>query len=87
MNDIPEHELELDNGGILNPALVQKQHLTLEDVRVLVGLHAEKDNIMREAHDRIKEIEFVMQEVWGFGQDETKHTHRFRIPYPEQRGD
>lgn len=76
-------DLHLPGGGMLNPDLVKQQNLTLMDIRRIVALHGEKDRVMRECHERIKQIEFQMQDAWGFGRDETRHTHRFNVPNPE----
>ena len=74
--------LLLHNGALLNPHQVIKQGLSAEQIRRIKMLHREKDAVMREAHLRVKQIEFEMQDAWGWDRDETKHTHRFQIPYP-----
>ena len=39
---------------------------------------------MRDAHEKIRLIEQQMQQIWGFDPDDTKHTHRHRVPNPEE---
>lgn len=82
-----DHALELlllSGGGYLNPNLVTQQKITKQDIARLQYLHWVKDEIMRQAHAAVKQIEFEMQKTWGFSQDETKHSHRLQIPNPIQ---
>ncbi len=87
MSEFTLDELMLNDGSLLNPLMVKEQQLTQKQVNELKELHRQKDIIMRDAHEAVKQIEFEMQKVWGFDQDETRHTHRFRIPCPEITGD
>lgn len=75
----------LPNGSWINPELVKAQGIDDARLKRLIWLHFQKDEVMRKAHDAVREIENEMQEVWGFEPDESKHTHRFLIPYPEER--
>ena len=71
----------------LNPFLVKQQNLTEDCVARILELHKEKDllfdkieasgdpNILAE----ITEVEFKLQDAWGFARDEMWHAH-FRIP-------
>lgn len=79
-----EEDLYLPGGGMLNPDLVRQQNLSKPQIQEIVDLHRLKDQVMRDAHNRIKAIEFQMQKAWGFPQNEDKHTHRFRVPCPEE---
>ncbi len=84
VNDVEFIDTVTDAGDVLNHRLIVEKDLSKDEVLKLVYLHNKKDEIMRKAHDKIKEIEFQMQDVWGFERDESKHTHRFNIPYPEK---
>ncbi len=77
------NNLELNDGTFLNGRLVTKMELSLEQIQRLKELHREKDIVMQDAHEQIKQIEFEMQRVWGFAEDDRLHTHRFRVPCPE----
>lgn len=83
---ITEADLILDDGASsINPLLIVQQKLTLAQVMELRELHRRKDEIFQRAHADMKTLEFVMQDVWGFERDESKHTHRHRIPNPQHK--
>lgn len=84
MSKLLRPELRLDDGSYLNPILVDRRKISDEQIEKLKALHAEKNRIMRWAHDEIKRVEFQMQAEWGFDLNEELHTHRFKIPYPEK---
>lgn len=83
MSKLTLTQLFLPDGSYLNSDLVEQQGLTADDVRVLVLLHFQKDEIMRQAHEKIRAIENQMQMAWGFEVDENRHTHRHRVPSPD----
>ena len=74
---------------LLNPHLVAAQKLSRVDVAILHELHAKKDVIFERAEGNqdidelvatLRDLEFKMQEVWGFDIDENKHTWRYLMP-------
>lgn len=73
----------------LNVDLIFKQNVTPERVYRLHLLHDLKDGLFRLAKKganpdrclmRLRQIEFEMQEAWGWEQDATKHTWKYLMP-------
>ena len=73
----------------LNVDLVFKQNVTSERVNRLHLLHDLKYVVFRLAKKgadpdrclmRLRQIEFEMQEAWGWEQDATKHTWKYLMP-------
>ena len=89
-------DLNLGNGRVLNPMLVERQGLGEVQVAELKVLHEIKDRIFDVAnatpdaipHLRVAlmEIEFAMQAAWGFDKDPTKHTWQFLMPRGRANG-
>ena len=75
----------------LNPRLVAKQELNQLQVDNIIDLHKHKDQILsqmktatqkktlRELAQKITNIEFNLQALWGFSQDENFH-YWFEVP-------
>ena len=81
---------------MLNMALAASQNLADETVASLKALHYAMAALVehQNADDRhltptgidvlrvrVRDLEFLMQDLWGFARDETKHTHwrRFNV--------
>jgi len=80
---------------VLNQKLIEKQKITEEGVIKIKKPHRKKNKLfskisrwMEEGNDKkiilsakkLKEIEFKMQDVWGFERDSNKHIHWFQNP-------
>jgi len=74
----------------LNPNLVAKQNLTNKDIALIRKLHKKKNKLFKMAKYYLKkhymlrardtgrlleEIEFKMQDAWGFERNSDMHTH------------
>jgi hypothetical protein len=69
----------------LNERLIERQGLTEEAIKKLVNLHYDKldiyqtakntkdNNLLKELATKLREVEFAMQEAWGFKRDATYH--------------
>jgi hypothetical protein len=78
--------------GSLNPDFVEKQGITNAAVKKLKKLHGEKESIfeqmeatddkveLRELVKGLQEVEFKMQEAWGFYKDVRYHSWWYRAP-------
>lgn len=70
---------------MLNPKLVEKKKLAVEDVAALEFLHKELDDVVHNPHNYtdpvalIEDIEFQMQRLWKFEENRDMHTHWLRI--------
>ena len=74
---------------VLNPYLVISQDLCRVDIAILHELHAKKDVIFEKAESNqdidalvieLRDLEFKMQEVWGFTVTEDRHTWKYLMP-------
>lgn len=69
----------------LNKKLIYKQGLTFETVEKLEALHRALEDVIEspssyeDAVFEIEQLEFKMQELWGFTQDRNYHAHWLRI--------
>ncbi len=82
-------------GTTLNKHLVKKQNLSQEDVDVILSLHKDKFFLFKQFNDiptlsetevhelilEIEDLEFFMQEAWGFEQNRDYHTHWMDVPF------
>lgn len=76
----------------LNEKLVESQHLSEERVEILKALHIEMyelkekidktddKNELRELVISVENLEFMMQDAWGFEKNRNYHTHWFDCP-------
>jgi hypothetical protein len=75
---------------MLNPILIKKQNLNDDDIKELQKCHHQMNNIIQQLDSlnpaveyndakqlvyKIQELEFKMQKLWGFEQNENYHTH------------
>lgn len=77
----------MSNQIVLNPNLVKKQNLSDEQITKITELHTEKRHLMdlmtkvdtvsllKYYANQIENIEFSLQELWGFPKD--RNYHRF----------
>lgn len=76
----------------LNRSLVERQGLDQDRIDVIKALHIEMIqlfekaentddvNELREIAFSVENVEFMMQEAWGFEKNRNYHTHWFKIP-------
>lgn len=77
---------------VLNSRLVEQQNLTEEKINILknlhIGMHETKEK-MKETDDKsalrelaftVENLEFMMQEAWGFPKDRNYHSHWLEVP-------
>lgn len=82
-------------GMDLNPHLVKKQNLSQDDVNKVLRLHKDKFFLFQQFNDvptlsvdevhelvlEVEDLEFFMQEAWGFPQSRDHHTHWMEVPF------
>lgn len=79
----------------LNPFLIERQGRTEEDIDKIVGLHQELHEVFDEMEAEspenterlgnlalvVKQLEFELQEAWGFDKNENYHSWWFQVPH------
>ncbi len=77
----------------LNPLLIKRQNRTDEDIENIVELHGELHKAFDEMEAEteterlqnlaivVKEIEFRLQEAWGFDRNTDWHSWWFQVPH------
>lgn len=70
---------------MINLQLVKSKNLSQQAISEIESIHDKLTNLMSRAglgvfnqsvYDRIEELEFELQDWWGFERDESKHTHK-----------
>ena len=70
---------------MINLELVKTKNLSEEDTSEIEDIHDKLTKLMSRAglgvfnqlvYDKIEELEFELQDWWGFEQDESKHTYK-----------
>ena len=88
------HSHEVTTKGHLNPLLIARQKLNNDDLDKIVELHGELhevfDEMEKNEHDVpklrnlalvVKQLEFDLQEAWGFDKNEDWHSWWFQVPH------
>lgn len=80
----------------LNPTLVKQQNCTSEDVKKIKILHRRRlcvfeqmseldpqtdQQELRRLADEVQDIEFELQDAWGFKRDAANHTWWWKVPH------
>lgn len=83
----------LEETKMHNKTLADKQGLTEETRAAIDEIHGQIDFLMgrsslgvfhQAVYDKIEELEFQLQDLWGFSQDEAYHTHKHRYAFKAQ---
>lgn len=74
----------------VNKALAERQGLTEEEIEEIEDIHEGLDWVLKTypstrfyqgLYDHIERVEFRLQDLWGFPQDPTKHTWKYRYKF------
>ena len=73
----------------VNMALAERQGLTEEDIRGIEAIHNLLERMMEISkhgyseflYRFIEDTEYILQDVWGFPQDPSKHTWKYRYKF------
>ena len=85
----------MNTDNILNPHLLRQQNIDEKQKEVIVKLHLDKEALFKEFEDyeklsneeihelilEVEDLEFFMQDAWGFPQNKDFHTHWRDVPH------